>query len=52
MFYQASGQNEASQTGTPGEDTFLQEAIFQLEVDIGGEVLQIKPTGDPSPPKP
>jgi hypothetical protein len=52
MFEPASGQADESQPGTPGEDALLQKAIFQLKVDIRSEVLQIKPTGDPGPPKP
>ena len=34
VFELASGQADGSQAGIPGEDAFLQEAIFQLEVDI------------------
>ena len=52
MFDLASGQADASQAGIPGEDAFLQEAICQLKIDIRGEIFQIKPTGDPGPPKP
>jgi hypothetical protein len=52
MFELASGQGYGSQTGTPGEDAFLQEAIFQLQADIRDEVFQVKPTGDPGPPEP
>ena len=52
VFELASGQADGSQAGIPGEDAFLQEAICQLKVDIRGEVLQVKPAGDPGPPKP
>ena len=52
VFDLASGQANGSQVGIPGEDAFLQEAIFQLKVDIRGEVFQIEPTGDPGAPKP
>ena len=52
VFELASGQADEGQAGIPGEDAFLQEAIGQLEVDIRGEVFQVKPTGDPGPPKP
>jgi hypothetical protein len=51
MFEPASGQPDESQAGTTGDDSFLQKAISQLKVDIGGDVLQVKPTGDPGPPK-
>jgi hypothetical protein len=52
MFELASVQSDESQPGTLGEDTFLQEAVTQLEAHIGGEVCQIKSAGDPGPPKP
>ena len=52
VFELASVQGDGSQAGIPGEDAFLQEAICQLKVDIRGEVFQVKPTGDPGPPKP
>ena len=52
MFESASGQPDESQAGTPGDDSFLQKAISQLKVHIRGDVLQIKPTCDPGPPKP
>jgi hypothetical protein len=52
MFESAPGQTDECQAGTPGKDAFIQEAIFQLKVDVRDEVLQIKPTSDPGPPKP
>ena len=52
VFELASGQADGSQAGIAGEDAFLQEAIAQLKVDIRGEVFQVKPAGDPGPPKP
>ena len=52
MFELASGQDDSSQAGIPGEDAFLEEAIGQLKVDIRGEVFQVKPAGDPGPSKP
>ena len=52
VFESASGQADESQAGIPGEDAFLKEAIGQLEVDIRSEVFQVKPAGDPGPPKP
>ena len=51
MFDLASDQAEVGQAGTPGEDALLSRAIVQLKVDIRGEVFQVKPTGDPGPPK-
>jgi hypothetical protein len=38
--------------GIPGQNAFLKKAITKLEADIPDEVFQVKPTGDPSPPKP
>jgi hypothetical protein len=52
MFELASSQSDGSQAGIPGENALPQEAIFQLKVDICGEVFQIKRAGDPGPPKP
>ena len=52
MLEPASVQADEGHAGVPGEDAFLQEAIGQLEVDIRGEVFQVKPARDPSPPKP
>jgi len=48
----ASGQADGGQPRVLGEGTFLQQAIQQLQVDIGGEVLQVKPAGDLGPPQP
>jgi len=52
MFDLASGQDDDGQAGISGVKAFLQEAILQLKADIGDEVLQIKPAGDPGTPKP
>ena len=52
MFELASGQADRSQAGIPGEHAFLKKAISQLKADLRREVFQIKPAGDPSPPKP
>jgi hypothetical protein len=49
VFELASGQGHGSQVGMLREDAFLQEAIFQLKLDIRGEVFQVKPAGDPGP---
>ena len=48
----ASAQADESQAGIPGEEAFLEEAVFQLEADVRSKALQVKPTGDPGPPKP
>ena len=47
----ASSQADEAQPGTPGEYATLKEAIFQLKVDIRGDVFQVKPTDDPGTPK-
>jgi hypothetical protein len=52
MLESASGQGERSQAGASGADAFIQIAILQLKVDIGGEVLQIKQAGDLGSSKP
>lgn len=40
------------EAGVPGEETSLRETVVQLKADIRGEILQVKPTSDPRPPKP
>lgn len=52
MLKLASAQGDEGQLSTPGNDAFLQEAIPQLKADIRDEVVQVKPAGDPCPPKP
>jgi hypothetical protein len=47
-----SGQTYERHASVPGEDAFLQEAIGQLEVDIRGEVSQVKTARDSGSPKP
>ena len=47
----ASSQSDRSQSGIAGEDSLLEEAIVQLQVDICAEVFQIELAGDPGAPK-